>query len=360
MDRRQIIKDLLIQYGQNDINFDVYVIADAQAQTVKESDNRIHHADESEFFSRREFAEIASALFYVFGFVRVFYSEISFIEYFIHNKINPRDCIVYNLARDGNRQGKKSLIPSFCDLYHIKYTGSDAFVISLLRNKAVFTDILSAHHIDVPISTIFSPTKGDVAEVCALLNGREIIIKNVHESASIGLTTNCKMLFSPQTYEKFFQVAAVVNPKQVLIQEFIDGIECEVLVLQYNGLYYAMDPVQITFPSDRNFLDSQLSNEYQYGFELLSGSMANDICATAEQAASILNIKDYARFDFRVRNGIPYIFDIAGTPYTIRHSSVAYLFGKYGLNYNDIYKAIVTCMISNYQQEAEEYNGQEF
>ena len=46
----------------------------------------------------------------------------------------------------------------------------------------------------------------------------------------------------------------------------------------------------------------------------------------ATKAASILNIKDYARFDFRIKNGVPYLFDIAGTPYTIHHSSISYLF----------------------------------
>lgn len=102
---------------------------------MRESDPRISHADESEFFSRMEFAEIASALFNVFGFARVFYSEISFIEYVIHNKIQPKDCIVYNFSRDGVNPGKKSLIPAFCDLYGIKYTGSNAFVISFLETK---------------------------------------------------------------------------------------------------------------------------------------------------------------------------------------------------------------------------------
>ncbi len=76
---------------------------------------------------------------------------------------------------------------------------------------------------------------------------------------------------------------------------------------------------------------------------------ANDVRQLAAKAAEILDVKDYARFDFRVRDGIPYLFDIAGTPYTIRHSSIAYLFDQYDLKYEDIYKVIVTCMLSNYR-----------
>ena len=68
MEGIQIIHKILEQYKCENINFDVYIVADAQNKTASESDPRISHADESEFFSRMEFAEIASALFNVFGF----------------------------------------------------------------------------------------------------------------------------------------------------------------------------------------------------------------------------------------------------------------------------------------------------
>ena len=71
---------------------------------------------------------------------------------------------------------------------------------------------------------------------------------------------------------------------------------------------------------------------------------------TAVLAAKILGIKDYARFDFRLNNNIPYLIDIAGTPYTIYHSSIAYLFTNYyHLPYEAIYKVIIGCMLSNYE-----------
>ena len=51
----------------------------------------------------------------------------------------------------------------------------------------------------------------------------------------------------------------------------------------------------------------------------------------------------------REKNGVPYLFDIAGTPYTIHHSSIAYLFTQYyHLPYESIYKVVVACMLSNY------------
>ncbi len=353
MKQNKVLKNILEQYRKEDLEFDVYIVADAQKKTIQNSDTRICHADDSEFFSRNEFAQIASAIFNVFGFVKVFYSEVSFIKYFLDNHIDAQNCIVYNFARDGQEAGKKSLIPAFCDLYHIRYTGSDAFVISLLRNKALFSDILSVHNIATPISAVISTSNPEDIQQCKELVGREIIVKNLCESASIGLTHNCQMLLSEDTYEQFRQTVKGFNHKQVFVQEYIAGTECEVLVLQYQGIYYAMDPIVIEFPTGVEFMDSQLSNSYNYEFKILDSPIAPQICAVAERAASILGVRDYARFDFRLKNGTPYLFDIAGTPYTVHHSSIAYLFKEYQLCYEDIYKAIVTCMLSNYRYDTE-------
>ncbi len=350
MKGKEKLREILESYKEQCIDFDVYIIADTQNKTSRESDTRVHHADESEFFSRKEFAEIASAIFYVFGFAKVFYDEVSFINYFITNKISPEGCIVYNLARDGIQQGKKSLIPAFCDLYGIKYTGSNAFVISLLREKALYTDILSLHNILVPLTLKYFPGHTSKEELMRYFDHRDILVKNVCESASIGLSSDCRIMLTNETYPHFCRVANLVNSKQVLVQQFIEGKECELLVLQHKGEYYALDPVRITFPDGKQFINSEMSNNYDYDFEMLPEEECPGIRQAAIQAATLLGIKDYARFDFRVQDGKPYLFDMAGTPYTIQHSSIAYLFKQYGLKYTDIYKVIVTCMLSNYRK----------
>lgn len=349
MKGNHIIREILEQYKSEEISFNVYIVADAQKQTARESDPRISHADESEFFSRMEFAEIASALFNVFGFAKVFYSEISFIEYFIHNNIAPSECVVYNFSRDGIKPGKKSLIPAFCDLYNIKYTGSNAFVISLLRNKRIYSDVLSQNGILVPATRTFNPGHTAQGDILTPFEGKDILIKNIDESASIGLKPNCRMTLNHKGYPLFCKKAMEMNSKSVLVQEFIAGKECEVLVIEYQGRYFALDPVEIVFSDGQAFMDSETSNNYRYDFKLLSEVEATPVRQAAVKAAELLGVKDYARFDFRVRNGKPYLFDIAGTPYTICHSSVAYLFCEYGLNYEDIYKVVVTCMLSNYR-----------
>ena len=43
------------------------------------------------------------------------------------------ECYIYNFSRDGIAEGKKSLIPAFCDLCGLKYTGSNAFTYILIE-----------------------------------------------------------------------------------------------------------------------------------------------------------------------------------------------------------------------------------
>ena len=343
-----IIPNTLEYFNQSNIDFDIYVIADTQNRTKYLYYPECLHANESEFFSKAEFAEIASAIFNVFGYVRVFYSEIEFLEYFIQKQLNPNQFVVYNFARDGQANGKKSLIPAFCDLLKIRYTGSDAFVISLLRNKSIFTSVLEAKNISVPKSMVFK--KSDPPE--QLINkfkNDTVIVKSMHESASIGLSNQNVFKASDDIVTNLIKLSTEMNCDQLLVQEFIDGPEFEVLVIQFKGIYYALTPVEITFPDTHTYIDTEISNSYQYGFRIPPKEMISVLCNSAKEAATALNIKDYARFDFRIKNGVPHLFDIAGTPYTIHHSSIAYLFTQYyKLPYETIYKVIIACTLSNY------------
>ena len=341
-----IIQEILSKFQKRKINFDVYIIANAQEKTSLEYNHKVAKSDESEFFSRKEFAEIASAIFDVFGYVKVFYSEEEFIKYVIYKDIKKNECLIINYSRNGNFEGKKSLIPAFCDLYQLRYTGCNAFVISLIRNKAIFTDLLLQHGVTTPPTKIYSRSEMDYESLSSTWMGKKIIIKNVYDSASIGLSDSNVFLFNKNNFDNYLR-SNKQDLRNFIIQEFIDGAEYEVLVLQHQEQYHAMTPVQIVFRGGSKYINSEISNNYDYGFSITNQD-TELLQKMATTAAQFLNIKDYARFDFRVKNGIPYLIDIAGTPYTIRHSSIAFLFKHYDFNYRDIYKVIVECTLSNY------------
>lgn len=344
--RKQLIEQILSEFAQRPISYDIYIIANTREKTLAPRPQTLCHASPDEFFSRTEFAEIASAIFDAFGYVKVFYSELDFIQYALEHNIKRGECLVYNLARDGRAPGKKSLVPAMCDLLGLQYTGSNAFVISLLRNKFIYSSFLKQQNIPVPQSWLLDADgifpKGEPPE------GMKIIVKNIQESASIGLTDDNIMIYKHDidTQKRLISCCKQMGCTRALVQEFISGIECEVLVLESERHYIALDPVAIRLETGE-IISSDLSNSYRYSFSALDNYLpplqCQKICELTENAASLLGVETYARFDFRIDSKMrPFLIDIAGTPYTIRHSSIAYLFQEmYGFLYKDIYKVIV-------------------
>lgn len=339
----ETLMNILNDFNSDTINYEIIIIANTYNIKKETKQWNYSHALFDEFFSREEFAEISSAIYNIFGFVKVFYSEVEFVKYVIENTIDIDNTIVFNFSRDGIHEGKKSLIPAFCDLFGIKYTGSNAFVISLLRNKYVFSNFLYQLGVPVPNTCIYDKELGFIS---GLPTKGKKIIKCVNESASIGLTnSNIIEIKDTTPYEKIVHIMNTMKTNKVLIQDYIEGDECEVLVLKYKQHYYALDPIMLKIPNSP-IITSSISNSYDYEFCLLSDNYNKELCnkiyKCAEKAAALLNIKTYARFDFRIDSDKNYLlFDIAGTPYTIKHSSINYIFKKYGLSYQDIYKTIV-------------------
>lgn len=347
----QIYK-VLNEFNKYRYNYNIGVVANV-LDTVQSSEDFIMHTNFSEFFTKAEFSSIISAITSVFGYVRIFYSEIELIEYILKFKssLNFSKIIVYNFARDGVNEGKKSLVPSFCDLFGIKYTGSNAFVISLLRNKFVYSKYLESLGITIPKTLLYSDDTLHVPKDFTF--PKLLIVKNNCEAASIGLTEKNIIKFDDDM-NSFINTIHILsknmNSKQLILQEFIDGCECEVLAIKYNGKYHAFMPIELLIRNSKIITDS-ISNLYDYTFRPLSERCLDSVVAkikkTTENAARILNINNYARFDYRINSdGEAFLIDIAGTPYLTKHSSIAYLFTNVlKLEYSDIFKLIAAVLL---------------
>lgn len=296
---------------------------------------------ESERFSVEEFNEIyqgiVTAGFYVQG---VYFNEFDFILDYTEHPERFHSCLIYNLARNGKGNNKKTLIPAFCELVNLRYTSSASLSCALCRNKYLFTTLLRAHNIPVPNSWLLS--KNGSWENGAPPNDTHVICKPCSESASQGIDETGVFTTATDLFECFYGTECIV-------QEFVDGIECEVPVFRIGNQTIALPPVGIDLRG-RCILDEQASNEYLYDFYPLSNVVSPNaveaICECAKKAFNLLQMDVYGRIDFRINSqGIPYIFDVSTMPYTIKHSSFAYDFYQLGYSYSDIYQAIISAAL---------------
>ena len=219
----------------------------------------------------------------------------------------------------------------------LRYTTSSSLSCALARNKYYFSSLFNAHNVPVPKSWLYTENK-------TWLNGTpetgtKVICKPSSESASQGISESKIIEFSTEQ-------SVNLSSASHIVQEYVDGFECEVPIFKVRDTVYVLQPIGIDLKG-KSILDEDASEHNQYGFYQLdkyfSSKTVDAIQKSAERAFRLLQMDVYGRIDFRItQNGEPFIFDVSTTPYTTKHSSFAYAFELLGFEYCDIYRAIIS------------------
>ena len=291
----------------------------------------------TERFSLEEFNEIYQGIVSAGYFVQtVYYNELDFISDYIKNPEKFKNSFIYNLSRNGLGNNKKTIIPAFCELTGLNYSCSQSFTCALCRNKYFFTELLEQHNILTPKSWLLKED-GEWAKN-APIDGTNVICKPNSESASQGVDQSKIFHASSSAFSKLYG-------HEYIVQEYIEGAECEVPIFKCGNSVMVFPPVGIDL-GDNSILNETLSATYSYGFysiaDVYSSDTVKKIISSAKDAFLLLQMNTYGRIDFRIdKNGVPYIIDISTTPYTTKHSSFAFAFSKQGFHYSDIYEAVI-------------------
>ena len=296
---------------------------------------------ETERFSIDEFNEIYQGIVEAGYFVQaVYFNEIDFINDCIEHPDRYKNSLVYTLARNGLGDNKKTIIPSFCELLNLRYTTSPSLSCALARNKYYFSKLFNAHDLPAPKSWLYTD-KGTWING-APKRGTKIIYKPASESASQGVNESSIITASTELDSNLLG-------KGYIVQEYIEGYECEVPVFKVGNVVHVFPPIGIDLRG-KSILDEEASEHNHYDFYQLDKRFSSDVIAhiqsIAERAFRLLQMDVYGRIDFRITpNGQPFIFDVSTTPYTTKHSSFAYVFDQLGFEYCDIYRAIISAAL---------------
>ena len=302
--------------------------------------------NETERFSVEEFNEIYQGIISAGYYIQsVYYNELDFISDFMEHPTRFKDCLIYNLARNGLGDNKKTIIPAFCELVGLNYSTSSSLTCALCRNKYYFTTLFHAHNVPVPKSWLLN-SDGNWFNT-APPDGMQVICKPCSESASQGISESGIFYASPDKFKKFAGTSCIV-------QEYIDGEECEVPIFKMGTSIEILPPVGISL-GKKKILDEQSSAQNSYDFYSLGDTQSQQtikqIYRYAQKAFTLLQMNVYGRIDFRISSdGTPYIFDVSTTPYTTRHSSFAFDFDQMHFPYSDIYNAVITAAVYKSKQ----------
>lgn len=304
-----------------------------------------NEADISEQFSEEEYHQIIQGIkLSGFNLNLIYYNEIDLIKDIINKKIETNNTLIYNLIRNGHIYSRKCLMPAFLEFINLPYTCSNSLTVSLCRNKYYVMKLLQSHDIRVPETYLYKNNNEILPNIKF-----PIIIKDIMGAASTGMS-NDSIVFRNKEFNKKITLARSKMNENLVLQQFIEGMECEVPVFIYKDDIIVMEPVGIGIEGKKHANNSILTYECSYNYDYdffpleneISKEILNEIKQLALKATKLLKIKNYGRIDFRIsKEGTPYIIDISTTPYTTIHSSFAFAFKSNGLPYEKIYQSII-------------------
>ncbi len=219
-------------------------------------------------------------------------------------KTNSLDCdIVYNIAEGYKSRNREGIIPSICEAFHIPYTGTDAFGLSLSLHKYQTSCFLEPYRILTPKSILFTFNLEGIREIetRTLQAGMHypLLLKPNHEGSSMGLAL-------VQGKSELNDAAADLARRyeqEILIQEYIPGKEMSTCILGSGKDAYVYSTVEYTLPDgqDIDLFTKQVKINGNHRMMLAKLDEARRQ-AMEEQALYIhrlMGLRDISRIDWR-------------------------------------------------------------
>lgn len=246
--------------------------------------------------------------------------------------------LVYSTSQLGTDTDRRSHVPILCKEKGMSLLTCDAYHLGLLMDKSHYFSLLGTFS-HIPCTVTYFGNEN----IKNTIKSPYVILKPALECAATGVSkvkneTKSIMPLLVEMRKKFNQ--------KIIIQEYIDGCEISVPVIEKNGHYLSTPPVWVQFEGD--ILDYNKVDEFQYTFSVLPcaefpyNKVIPAVCKHAEQVMQFVGSKGLCRVDYRIRsNKEYYIFDIAALPVLADTGTCAQSFKSLFGNSESMYEAII-------------------
>lgn len=300
----------------------------------------------SQYYKESETSALIRA-FETIGFsVRPFYNEVDFIKWTSdQTPLGSADRwrLVVTTAEGGHGEGRRALIPSFCNLVGLPCWNSPAHGSSLARHKFHANKVLSSCGIRVPEIWSYSLQQKAWLNDARPEVGQKVILKPAWESGSKGVDDDSVMIVA-NDFEKLVAERAGKFGQPCVVQEFKTGYEvgAPIIALPQTlaaGLIGFSDGDNQRYGARaRTFEDEKIKKTAgNFVFNQISELQQERAMLAAERAFNILSMRTLGRIDMRIdEDGEPWIFDTNESPPPLPRSSFVRLFESLGLTYHDV------------------------
>lgn len=246
----------------------------------------------------------------------------------IQNLRNEKVDLIFNLCNGLEGDSKLAQLPALFEFLNIPYTGSSVLGHGLAINKNYSSTIFKSSTIPTPR---FYPIY-NIEEIEDVDLEFPILIKPNDEGSSRGIHQDSLVFNKEDLYKKVKEELSIYNPP-IILNEYIVGKEFSVGVVG-NGDEIEVLPIQeldfIDLPKDlHKFYSFEVKSYYKSQMVYHLPARLNEeereiIKSTAKKAFNSLGLKDYARVDIILKEGIPYVLEINSLPGLAKGKSSLY------------------------------------
>jgi D-alanine-D-alanine ligase len=256
--------------------------------------------------------------------------------------------VAFNLCEGFWGESRREMhVAALFDLLGVYRTGSPPLCLGLTQDKARTKDILLQHGLPTPKSALVRP-----GEKFPRVRGLDypLFVKPRFEDASLGITSDSIVHNEKELLRRIAYIHATYR-QGALVEEYIDGRE-------FNVAIFGNNPAEVLPISEIRFAKGLDRPIVSYAGKWLEGSpeytATEPICPArlskkdellighlALRAYRLLECRDYARVDIRMRDHIPYILEINANPDISPDAGLARSARVGGHSYPDLVEKIV-------------------
>lgn len=350
---KELIKSYINYAKDNNENYVVVVVGNVKEITKNFNDYINGTSVINDYYSLEQFNLITDCLLRNNIETLNYFDEMDFIFDFLDGRIRdnyPKKMIVLNFAQKGIVQGRKSLIPVFCEMNNIIHTNSNGFVSSFAREK-FFWNLTLKPFFHVPQCWIYGKNGWLIGKPP---KGQKVIVKLTNQSSSIGLDPQSAFVYG-EDKDTYIENMANVYGENVLVQEFIKGREVEVPVFNDGKNCFTLPPAGIKINGNDllgdEFLDYDRRGKILYSrfnFSKKYPTLSKAITENTIKISKFMDLQGVCRIDYRIDEDDKfYVTDINCSPHLTATSCIAKSMGYLGFeSYEETILALLGLTLS--------------
>ena len=249
--------------------------------------------------------------------------------------------VVFNAIH--GHPGEDGTILAYFDLIGLKHTSAPFYQMALAFNKRDSLSVVK--HAGINTATSVYIDKGDAIDVPNIIKkvGLPCFVKPNNAGSSFGISKVKTAAEIAPAIEKAFK-----EDSQILIEEFLDGPEITIGVINYKGEIMVLPMTEIV--TDNDFFDYEakyLGKSEEITPARISSEIQKKLEKVAIQVYQLLNLSGFSRSEFILVNDQPYFLEINTVPGLTTASLIPQQAEEAGISLEELFHNAIEMALNN-------------